>query len=45
MKNHGINVQKFQVADGSNNVSDLVKKLGMYSIPAKCMCYFDVYFE
>jgi hypothetical protein len=28
MKNHGINVQKFQVADGDNDVSELVKKLG-----------------
>ena len=28
MKNHGINVQKFRVADGDNDVLELVKQLG-----------------
>ena len=30
MKNHGINVQDFRVADGKNDVSALVKELGTY---------------
>ena len=29
MKNHGINVQRFRVADGDNDVSELVKQLGI----------------
>lgn len=32
MKSHGINVQKFQVADGENDVSELVKQLGIQYI-------------
>lgn len=36
MKNHGINVQKFQVADGNLDVSELVKQLGSYHI-VKCL--------
>jgi succinyl-CoA synthetase beta subunit len=35
MKDHGINVQKFQVADGDNDVSELVKQLGGNVIPAR----------
>jgi succinyl-CoA synthetase beta subunit len=35
MKDHGINVQKFQVADGDNDVSELVKRLGGNVIPAR----------
>ncbi|CAB3987289.1 succinate-- ligase [GDP-forming] subunit beta, mitochondrial-like [Paramuricea clavata] len=35
MKNHGINVQKFQVADGDNDVSELVKKLDVSEVVIK----------
>ena len=27
MREHGVNVQKFQVANGKNDVSELIKKL------------------
>ncbi|XP_028397959.1 succinate--CoA ligase [GDP-forming] subunit beta, mitochondrial-like [Dendronephthya gigantea] len=35
MKSHGINVQKFQVADGENDVSELVKQLDVSEVVIK----------
>ncbi|XP_046840635.1 succinate--CoA ligase [GDP-forming] subunit beta, mitochondrial-like [Xenia sp. Carnegie-2017] len=35
MKNHGINVQKFQVADGNLDVSELVKQLDVKEVVIK----------
>ena len=35
MKDHGINVQKFQVADGDNDVSELVKQLDVSEVVIK----------